>query len=119
MPTEANQQGKRARDDSTVYSTAFDDTTSIPPPPPPRSSASSPASHRHYRQHCQPSMHSDQLLHPPQADDSEDTASSVDPDGPIQSYQIIQWEAQQSQLPDYATSSKHASNGDMSSVLMH
>ncbi|GFR07332.1 g_PROTEIN_RECEP_F1_2 domain-containing protein [Trichonephila clavata] len=107
----------------TVYSATaqYEDASLpvVPPPPPPRSSASSPASYRHLHQdghhHHVSTMTSDHLLQPPATED-EDTASSVDPEGPIQSYQILEWEAQP---PDYATSSKHASNGDMSTMLMH
>ncbi|GIY43286.1 g_PROTEIN_RECEP_F1_2 domain-containing protein [Caerostris extrusa] len=93
-----------ARDDNTVYSATahFDDASLpvVPPPPPPRSSASSPASYRHVHQeghyHHASTMTSDHhLLQPPHAMEDEDTASSVDPEAPpIQSYQILEWEAQ-------------------------
>ncbi|GFY74273.1 hypothetical protein TNIN_321511, partial [Trichonephila inaurata madagascariensis] len=94
----------------TVYSATaqYEDASLpvVPPPPPPRSSASSPASYRHLHQdghhHHVSTMTSDHLLQPPATED-EDTASSVDPEGPIQSYQILEWEAQP---PDYGKEKK-------------
>lgn len=102
-------QQLQTRDNITVFSAAqFDEPSTplvIPPPPPPRSSASSPSPFRHRQQVTdnQPMLpHTLSAGHPEDQDDEEDTASSLDPDGHIQSYQILGWDG--TQPPDYVPS---------------